>query len=441
MVEEFKKFVKKNTLLEEGDKTLLTVSGGRDSVVLCELFYKAKFPFAIAHCNFQLRGKEANDDESFVKKLASKYKADFFSKRFQTKAFSKNNKLSVQQAARILRYQWFEEIRSKNSFDFISTAHHKDDELETFFINLIRGTGIAGLHGIMPKRGKIIRPLLFADRNEIDEFVKKNKLQFREDSSNASDKYLRNKIRHKILPLFEEINPSFKKTLSDEIIRIGEVEKIYNHFISANEHRILKNNSISISGLKKSTFASVLLYEILKKYHFNSDVSEEVFCSLDSEPGKQFFSPTHRLVKDRQKLIITKRNSPNAKEVFLVLHKEKRIIAPFKIELSKIENSDSFIIPKDNKIACLDFEKLKFPLEIRKWKEGDFFYPLGMKKKKKLSDFFIDIKLSLPEKENTWLLCSDGDIVYVLGKRIDERYKVGKQTKTIYLVRCIDENV
>lgn len=434
-------FVAKNALLEKGDRTLVTVSGGRDSVVLCELFHKAKFPFAIAHCNFQLRGEEANDDEIFVMKLALKYKVDFFSNRFETKKFADKNKLSIQEAARVLRYEWFEEVRSKNGFDFIATAHHKDDELETFFINLIRGTGIAGLHGISVKRGAIIRPLLFTDRAKIDAFVKKNKLQFREDSSNASDNYLRNKIRHKVLPIFEEINPSFRNTLSEEISRLSEVEKIYNHFIEVSKKQTLSNNSISISALKKSPFASVLLYEILKKYQFNSDVAEKVFNSLDSESGKQFFSPTFRLVKDRQNLIIAKRNSAKTKNEFAISLKVKRLITPLKIELSQVENSENFKIPKDSKIACLDFEKLKFPLALRKWREGDFFYPLGMKQKKKISDFFIDIKLSLPEKENTWLLCSGSDIVYVSGKRIDERYKVGKETETIYLVHCIDNNV
>ena len=441
MVEEFKKFVVKKALLAKEDKTLITVSGGRDSVVLCELFYKAKLPFAIAHCNFQLRGKEANDDEVFVKKLARKYKVDFYSKRFETKKFADKNKLSIQEAARVLRYEWFEETRKKNGFDFIATAHHKDDELETFFINLIRGTGIAGLHGILPKRGAIIRPLLFAGRNEIDAFVKKYKLKFREDSSNASEKYQRNKIRHKVLPLFEEINPSFRSTLSEEIVRLSEVEKIYNYFIDVNKKQILRNNSISISALKKSPFASVLLYEILKKYQFNSDVTEQVFNSLDSESGKQFFSPKYRLVKDRHNLIIAKRKSAKTNNVFSVSQNIKRLVTPLKMELSQVENSDNFVIPKDAKIASLDFEKLKFPLELRKWKEGDFFYPLGMKQKKKISDFFIDIKISLPEKENTWLLCSGSDIVYVSGKRIDERYKVGKETKTIYLVHCIDNNV
>ena len=441
MLEEFKKFVAKNALLKKGDTTLIAVSGGRDSVVLCELFQKAEFPFAIAHCNFQLRGKEANDDEDFVKNLASKYKVEFFSKRFKTEVFAKKNKLSIQQAARVLRYEWFEEIRNQNSFNFIATAHHKDDELETFFINLIRGTGIAGLHGILTKRDKIIRPLLFATRVEIDKFVKKNKLQFREDSSNASSKYLRNKIRHKILPIFEKINPSFRNTLSQEIKRLSEVEKVYNHFVGLTIKQILKNNTISISDLKKSQFAEVILYEVLKKYQFNTDVVEEVLSSFNSEPGKQFFSATHRLVKDREKLIITERNTINADEVCSVSQKIILLLKPVKIEFLTVKNSKKFKIPSDSNIACLDFEKLKFPLEIRKWKNGDFFYPLGMNKKKKLSDFFTDIKLSIPEKENTWLLCSDEKIVYVIGKRIDERYKVGKETKSIYLVRCIDKNV
>lgn len=441
MLEEFKRFAVKNSLFKKADKTLITVSGGRDSIVLCELFYKAKLPFSIAHCNFQLRGKEANDDEDFVKKLALKYNVEFFTKRFKTKEFAEKNKLSIQQAARVLRYEWFEEVRQKNNCNFIATAHHKDDELETFFINLVRGTGIAGLHGILPKRGKIIRPLLFADRNEIDEFVKKNKLQFREDSSNISDKYLRNKIRHKILPLFEEINPVFRRTLSEEITRLSEVEKVYNYFISANEKEVLKNNSISISVLKKSPFASTLLYEILKKYQFNSSVANEVFSSLDSESGRQFLSSTHRLVKDRDRLIIAKRTTTGSNTVLSVSQNEKMLNSPLKIELLKVKNSPDFKISTDSNIACLDFEKLTFPLIIRKWRNGDFFYPLGMRKKKKLSNFFTDIKLSIPEKENIWLLCSDDKIVYIVGKRIDERFKIGKQTKLIYIVRCIDENV
>ena len=312
MLEEFKKFVAKNALLKDGDTTLITVSGGRDSVVLCELFQKAEFPFAIAHCNFQLRGKEANDDEDFVKNLASKYKVEFFSKRFKTEVFAKKNKLSIQQAARVLRYEWFEEIRNQNSFNFIATAHHKDDELETFFINLIRGTGIAGLHGILTKRDKIIRPLLFATRVEIDKFVKKNKLQFREDSSNASSKYLRNKIRHKILPIFEKINPSFRNTLSQEIKRLSEVEKVYNHFVGLTIKQILKNNTISISDLKKSQFAEVILYEVLKKYQFNTDVVEEVLSSFNSEPGKQFFSATPpKSVNDTSKQGLLSENLEN----------------------------------------------------------------------------------------------------------------------------------
>jgi tRNA(Ile)-lysidine synthase len=440
MLEEFKKFVIKNSLLKKGSKILIAVSGGRDSVVLCELFYKAKFPFAIAHCNFQLRGKESNDDEIFVKKMASKYSVEFFSKSFETEKSSKENKMSIQEAARFLRYEWFEKIRSKNNFDFIATAHHKDDELETFFINLIRGTGIAGLHGILAKRGRIIRPLLFAGRKEIDEFVRINKLQFREDSSNTSDKYLRNKIRHKIMPLFEEANPSFRSTLSEEIRRLSEVEKVYNYFIDANEKQILKGNSISVSALKKKPFASVLLYEILRKYQFNSTVSEEIFSSLNSESGKQFFSPTHRLVKDRKSFIITEFIPSKAKKKIFVSQNEKTLISPFKMEFCMVDNTNSFKISNDNKIACFDFDKLKFPLEIRKWKAGDFFYPLGMNKKKKLSNFFIDLKFSIPEKENVWLLCSGGQIIWVAGHRIDNRFKITEQTKKIYVIKLKDKN-
>lgn len=437
MLKDFKDFVAEKGLQKKADKTLIAVSGGRDSIVLCDLFYKAGYSFAIAHCNFQLRGKEADQDEEFVKKTAQKYKVQFFLKRFDTDKFAKENKLSIQEAARVLRYQWFEEIRKKNGFEFIATAHHKDDAIETFFINLARGTGIAGLTGIEVKRGNIIRPLLFADRKEIDDFVNKNKLKFREDSSNASDKYLRNKIRHNIVPLFDEINPSFKITLSEEIDRLKDVEAVFNHFVESAEKEVLKNNVISIPALKKTPFPSVLLYEILKKYNFNGDVAADVFLSIDSESGKIFYSPTHRLVKDRQSLIISERKDEESTDLFQVAASKKKLIQPVKLEFSKGQNKKGLKIPADNNIAFLDFEKLLFPLELRRWKKGDFFHPLGMNKKKKLSDFFTDIKLSIPEKENTWLLCSGGKIVYVLGKRIDEHYKVAKDTKLIYIVRCI----
>lgn len=437
MLKDFKDFVAEKGLLKKADKTLITVSGGRDSIVLCDLFYKAGYSFAIAHCNFQLRGKEADQDEEFVKKTAQKYKVQFFVKRFETDKLAKENKLSIQEAARVLRYQWFEEIREENGFDFIATAHHKDDSIETFFINLVRGTGIAGLTGIEAKRGNIIRPLLFADRKEIDDFVKKNKLKFREDSSNASDKYLRNKIRHNIVPLFDEINPSFKKTLSEEIERLKDVKAVFNHFVESAEKEVLKNNVISIPALKKILFPSVLLYEILKKYNFNGDVAADVFSSIDSEPGKVFYSPTHRLVKDRQSFIIAEKKDEKYSDLFQVAASNKKLNQPIKLEFSKLQNKKGLKIPADNNIVFLDYDKLQFPLELRKWKRGDFFYPLGMNKKKKLSDFFTDIKLSIPEKENTWLLCSGGKIVYVLGKRIDEHYKVAKDTKLIYIVRCI----
>lgn len=435
MVKAFRKYISENFLLKKGARTLIAVSGGRDSLVLCELFHLAKFDFGIAHCNFQLRGNESNSDELFAKKIARKYDVDFFSVRFETEKLANDKKLSIQEVARVLRYDWFEQIRKSNGYDFIATAHHKDDEIETFFINLIRGTGIGGLHGILPKRGNIIRPLLFADRNEINDFVRVNKLQFREDSSNASNKYLRNKLRNKILPLFDEINPSFRNTLHEDIKRLNETEKVYNYFIESRTRELLNQNTISISALKQSPFPSILLYEILKKYQFNSDVIDDIFSSLDSESGKTFYSSTSRLIKDRMKLIITQRNVNEKTETFLVSKNTKRRTTPVDFQFSEIQNSNNFQIPKNNDIACLDIENLKFPLEIRRWKRGDFFYPLGMKKRKKLSDFFTDLKLSIPEKENIWLLTSAENIVWVIGHRIDNRYKVTDKTQLIYIAK------
>ena len=443
MLNLFNSYITKEKLFSKTDKILLTVSGGMDSIVMCELFHKAGLKFGIAHCNFQLRGDESEGDENFVEELAEKYKVEFHSVSFDTSTFAKKNKLSIQVAARQLRYQWFEEIREQFDYKYIATAHHQNDSIETFFINLLRGTGIAGLHGILPKQNKIIRPLLFSTREQIEIFAKKSNLKHREDSSNASDKYLRNKIRHQLIPLLKELNPNIGQTISEDIQRLGDTEKIYKKEIEAKRSKIVKEekNSIrlSIKELKKLEPLEPYLFEFLYPLGFNSATVNEIIASLNSQSGKKFFSSTHRLIKDRDFLIIEPYQVSGQKKdaKYSIKKSQKKItVENFEILCSSVNAKNHKLKVSDN-IANIDFNKLQFPLEIRKWEKGDVFYPLGMKGQKKLSDFFIDKKLSIPQKENTWLLTSNNQIVWVIGLRMDDRFKITDKTTKIYFVERV----
>lgn len=453
MLNSFNTYIKKENLFSKSDSILLTVSGGIDSIVLCELFQKAGLKFSIAHCNFQLRGEESDGDEIFVETLAEKLKVQFHSVTFDTSSFAKKNKLSIQVAARQLRYEWFEEIREQFDYSFIATAHHQDDSIETFFINLIRGTGIAGLHGILPKQGKVIRPLLFTNKEQIELFAKKNKLKHREDSSNASEKYVRNKIRHQLIPLLKELNPNIQQTIANDIKHLSDTEKIYKKVISEKRSKIVteEENSIrfSIKDLKKLNPLEPYLFEYLYPLGFNSVTINEIISCLEAQPGKQFFSTTHRLIKDRDFLIVdtsikTKARLPDGQvstqkkdaNHFIKKNQKKIKIENFEV-LSNSANAKNYKLKVSDNCANLDFDKLQFPLEIRKWEKGDVFYPLGMKGKKKLSDFFIDKKLSIIQKEKIWLLTSKDKIVWIIGLRMDDRFKVTNKTKKIYFVERV----
>ncbi len=444
MLKEFNTYIKKEKLFTKTDTILLTVSGGIDSIVMCELFHQAGLKFGIAHCNFELRGEESDIDELFVEELAEKYEVQFHSVSFDTSSFAKKNKLSIQVAARQLRYQWFEEIRVQFDYKYISTAHHQDDSIETFFINLIRGTGISGLHGISPKQNSIIRPLLFTRKEQIEIFAHKNKLEHREDSSNASDKYVRNKIRHKLIPLLKELNPNIHKTIAEDIQRLSDTEKVYKKEIKDSRSKIIKEDKneirISIKELKKLNPIEPYLFEFLYPLGFNSTTVDEVIKSLNGQSGKQFYSSTHRLIKDRDFLVIDKSNKTKVAEEkkYSIKKNQKNLIASdLKLHFKSVVKKLDYKLKATNESANIDFDKLQFPLEIRKWKKGDTFFPLGMKGKKKLSDFFIDKKISISEKENIWLLTSNNQIAWVIGLRLDDRYKVIDKTKKIYFVERV----
>ena len=439
MLKQFKRYSSSQKLFTRKDKILLTVSGGLDSVVMCELFYQAGLQFGIAHCNFQLRGQESEADESFVKELAAKYEVPFYVNHFDTMEIASEMSVSIQMAARQLRYDWFEEIAENDNYQYYATAHHQNDEIETFFINLLRGTGIAGLHGISPKQNHLIRPMLFTSRDKIEKFATENQLLYREDSSNNSVKYLRNAIRHNIIPAFKQLAGDFEKVMIENIEKIRDTEIIFNEMLEKKRMDIviISNSTIllSIEKLKALHPLKIYLFHFLSPYGFNNDVVDSLIVSLDDISGKQFFSPTHRLLKDRDQVIITEINhSIKENEVFLIQETATQILFPLMLELRITTESEMIKINPDKNLAYLDFDKLKFPLSIRKWRQGDFFSPFGMNGKKKVSDFFTDQKFSIIEKENAWLLCSDDHIVWIIGWRIDEHYRLTSKTKRGYLI-------
>jgi tRNA(Ile)-lysidine synthase len=443
MIDHFRSFIRDNHLIRKSDKILLTVSGGIDSVVMLDLFTRTGYNCGIAHCNFGLRGDESDGDEDFVRQLAYQYNLKFFCKRFNTEEYAQEENISIQMAARKLRYDWFEKVRQSHPYNLIATAHNQDDVLETFFINLARGSGIRGLTGIKVLSGKIIRPLLFAPRSFIEAYANEHSLSFHEDSSNASEKYIRNKIRHKILPLFEEINPAFRNTLMETIQKLRDTEAIFYGDISLKRKELISEDedviSISLDKLRDLPQRKTYLFEFLSEYHFTPKQIMDIDDAINATSGKQFFSTTSRLIKDRSKLIITPIGEEENRRYYIG-EGSNHTYEPVHLELILIEYTRSFHIPSDSNIACLDYDLLNFPLLIRKWHSGDYFHPLGMKHRKKLSDFLVDQKLSIVEKENLWLLLNNEDIVWVINQRIDERYKITSKTRQVLMIKSVSQS-
>ena len=426
--------------LTPGSKILAAVSGGIDSMVMLHLLHDAGVNPTVAHCNFGLRGDESNLDDVFVKTEADRLGIQCRTKRFDTAAYAVQNSLSTQMAARELRYRWFHELAAGEGFDAIAIAHHRDDRIETLFINLARGTGIQGLTGIRPANGKIIRPLLFASRNEIEVYANTNGVAFREDSSNTTDRYARNYIRHHVIPGLEKFFPGIRQTIERNMEHFSEVELFCNESVKRFKDQVItaKDDSICIDlqGLFKSPSPPALIYEILKPFGFPSAIAAEILHERRKDikscvsSGKQFFSDTHRLVYDRQSLILQKLENEPPQEYLIDRHTSNMEV-PIRLKIEKFDRYAGFTPDTSPNIACLDADKLQFPLLLRKWKHGDKFCPLGMKNMKKLSDFFIDAKLSLVEKEQRWILVSGGQTVWIVGLRIDDRFKITKKTKTV----------
>ena len=432
MLEDFIHFVQKENLFQPDQKILIAVSGGIDSVVLSKLFSLAKFKFGIAHVNFSLRGEESLADEVFVKKFAKTLKVPYHTICFDTNAFAVQEKISTQMAARILRYQWFEEIRLQEGYDFIATGHHQLDSAETMLINLVRGTGIAGFHGIPIKSGNLIRPLSFASQEAIFDFVVANKLAWREDSSNESTKYKRNFIRHEIMPKFQELNANFEQTLASTSQKIKGIEAWMQaelHDFTSEYCTVDAAGNTMVKRPSISAKYTVLLTELLLKFNFNA-TSIEAILQAD-KVGAQFESPSHSLNIDRGQWIVTLKSQAEYKPIVITEEDEVIQIGNQELHIFIEERTANWKAITDPNVACLDADTLDFPLEIRKVQDGDWFCPLGMNQKKLISDFLTDKKVPLSIKKNTQILLSKGSVAWILGQRIDNRNKVTDKTELV----------
>ncbi|HEY1114559.1 MAG TPA: tRNA lysidine(34) synthetase TilS [Chitinophagaceae bacterium] len=441
-------YIQQNGLFGPADKLLLAVSGGIDSVVLVHLSKAAGHPFGLAHCNFGLRGEESERDEAFVRELAATLVVPLYIRRFDTRKYAEEHKVSIQVAARELRYSWFREILDAKAdedlqvgprepsapYQYLVTAHHRDDNIETVFMNFCKGTGITGLRGMQPRQDRIVRPLLFASREDIADYAKQHQLSWVEDSSNDETKYTRNYFRKMILPAVEKTYPQVRENIANNIDRYREVAELYDLAVELQKKKMVEvygaEVRIPVLKLAKSSPRRTLIYEIVKEYGFTARQAEEVEKLLSSESGRYINSPTHRLLRNRSWLVITPLEA--IKDEVVVVNKEEMeaLFNEVRLHLEWLEG-DSIKFAADQFIAALDAREIQFPLIIRRWKEGDYFYPLGLRKKKKLSRFFIDQKLSKNDKEKVWVVESHKKIVWVIGYRIDDRFKITPSTTKV----------
>ena len=421
-------FIFNKSLLTKQDKVLIAVSGGRDSIVLLFVLSQLEYNIEVAHCNYKLRGEESDKDEQFVKNLCTQLKVPFHQKSFDTKILAQEEGVSIQMKARDLRYDWFENLKVNLKIDRIAIAHHLDDQLETILINLTRGTGIKGLRGMKAKRGDIIRPLLCVSRDEINDYLYANHIPFREDSSNASGKYFRNKIRHQIIPVLKEINPSLFKAVSNTTDRLINVEEKWENYYNAWLQALVTKEGRTIISFDAAQKDSVsFLQQFLRAKGFSYPDIDNLIAAQNSEKGKRFFGQNSWvLITGNKQYELYIQEDKDIKEYYL---SDK---LPINLKISVV--SSPVEINSDLNKVYLNADKVQGKLKLRKWREGDWFVPFGMKGKQKLSDYFINNKFSLKSKEATWLLCDNEKVVWIVGHRSDDRYRVDRSTKNIYII-------
>jgi tRNA(Ile)-lysidine synthase len=436
----FTDFIDQNNLFGRDSKILAAVSGGMDSVVMAHLLKSASLNFGIAHCNFQLRNDESVSDQEFCNRLAGQLRVPFHTTSFDTLKFVADNKISTQMAARQLRYQWFEQVRQQSGYDYIALAHHQNDAIETILLNLTRGTGIAGMHGILPKNGNLVRPMLFLKRDEIEAIINDNKLAYVEDSSNSSVKYARNKIRLEVTPKLKELNPALEQTFENNLAHFRDLEQFLEQQVTKlkNDLFVYHDNEIHLplAEINKLEPKRLLLFKLFQEYGFNETTIDDLILALNKQPGKIFETPGFVLLLDRRKLILTKKSSDSQPAVQINTDDHEAKYGAYKLMLL---HDDSPLIVKDNAMAAsIDAGLLQYPLTLRAWQQGDHFHPLGMKTRKKLSDFFIDQKVPLHQKNAIPVLVNgNGDIIWIGGYRPDDRYKVTGNTKKVTIFELV----
>ena len=469
MLHEYQTYINRCNLIAQGDRLILALSGGIDSMVLADLLLKTKADFVVAHCNFHLRGEESDGDEQFVREFAERNALRLFVKHFETEAFAKQQGISIEMAARDLRYAWFEELRQQLDYDKIAVAHHADDQAETFFINLLRGAGLRGLKGMQPQNGVIIRPMLWASREQIHQYAVENQITWREDHTNAETVYLRNKIRNQLLPVFDELHSEARQGLYKSLEHLASENELYRELLKEKLSRIVEHDG-DVQKLSYSAFPDcfvprkskirrsqcakrlsevkvhepvegptslLLLFEWLRQFGFNTDQCKFIFEAIETGIGNKYYSPTHQLVIGRNELQLSAIKPVENEEIQIEVG-EKEIVSPIHLCFSQFERTADFMIDKSLDVALLDAEKIHFPLTLRHWRHGDRFHPLGMKGSKLLSDFFVDQKFTEAQKSNVFLLASaENEILWVVGHRIDDRFKVNNETQIVFACRFI----
>lgn len=419
------KYIEERHLFTLRDKVLVALSGGADSVALLRVLLALGYRCEAAHCNFHLRGEESDRDELFVRRLCEEQHVVLHVTHFDTKEYAAHHRMSIEMAARELRYEWFNRLLQERSLQAVAVAHHRDDSVETFLLNLIRGSGVNGLKGIRPQNGRVVRPLLDIGRQDILEYLQAMGQEYVTDSTNLQDEYMRNKIRLNVLPLLRELNPSVSECIAETASRLADTATLYNIGIEAGRKRVMEtDNKIHISRLLQEPAPAALLFEILHPLGFNSGQVNDVLRSLSAQSGKRFVSTDWELLRDREYLLVRQRTEENNLPTSMP-----------QIEIQIQELTPDFIIPRTKDTACLDADKLVLPLTIRRWQQGDSFIPFGMKGRKNVSDYLTDRKFSLFQKERQCVVCSEDRIVWLAGERIDDRYRVTEETKRIAIIR------